>query len=109
MATAGCAFPGDVLSVEVSRAGKEIRIGLRGELDLAVVEEARRALAGAGRDGQRVVVDVSALRFMDLSGLRLLLAAHQRLGDRLTLRGCSGQVHRLCELMGVTERLPLED
>lgn len=109
MAAPSGASPDDVLSVEVTHIGEEIRIRLRGELDLAVIEEARHALAGAEHDGQLVVVDFSELRFMDVSGLRLMLAAHRRLGDRMMLRGCSGQVHRLFELMGAAEQLPLAD
>lgn len=109
MVSPGRASGNDALSVAVIHAGEETRIRLRGELDLAVIDEFRRALAGAEHDGRLVVVDMRGLRFMDVVGLRLLLSAGNRLGDRLTLRGCSGQVQRLFELMGAAERFRLVD
>lgn len=101
--------PNDVFSAEVKHDAQETHVALRGELDLTGIERAQRALLSPDHDGQPVVVDFHELRFMDLSGLRLLLAARQRLGERLTLRGCSAQVHRLFELTATAEQLPIVD
>jgi anti-sigma B factor antagonist len=49
---------------------------LYGELDLATIPHLEQQLELA-RDHDRLVIDLSALRFMDCSGLRVLLAATQ--------------------------------
>lgn len=103
------ASPSDTFRAEVIADAQETRVALRGELDLAVVGEADDALRRAERDGQSVVVDFRDLVFMDLAGLRLMLVVHERLGQRLTLHGCSEPVHRLFELTETAERLPFVD
>ncbi len=109
MATSREAPPGDAFRVELIDDGDCTRVALYGELDLAAVDEADRALRRAESDTRSVVVDFRRLEFMDLAGLHLLLSAHERLGHRLTLRGCSEQVHRLFELTDTAASLPLVD
>lgn len=79
----------------------------RGELDLTVERVAHRALlrAEAGGDGP-VVLDLSDLRFADLAGMRLLIEAHERLGERLAIVPASRGVMRFLELTGAVARLP---
>jgi anti-sigma B factor antagonist len=65
------------------RAGGTTIVALAGELDLARSPELEHALAenvepDAGRGGRRLVVDLRAVTFLDLSTLALLLAAHGR-------------------------------
>jgi anti-anti-sigma factor len=64
-------------------------VELIGELDLAGVEQVKLVLRRAERSRMSVVlVDLSGLHFIDLPGLRLLLAADERTrrrGQRLVL------------------------
>jgi anti-anti-sigma factor len=101
------------LEIRTERSGDQLVIALDGELDLDGAErvdrELRRAEAG---DARRIVLDLSALRFIDSTGIRLILFADARSradGDRLALIRGPRAVHRIFELTGVAERLPFEE
>jgi anti-sigma B factor antagonist len=79
---------------------REVKI--EGELDHAVRDQLRTALAG-GAD-RRLLVDLSECEFVDGSGLEIIVWARQRLrrqGQELLLRGAHGQVRRLLSTAGV--------
>lgn len=59
-------------------------VKLSGELDLAGSTALRDALEGF-EEGRRVVVDTTDLRFIDSSGLAVLIATRRRLGNGLVL------------------------
>lgn len=70
-----------------------------GELDLASASWVRDRIARAARNPEReVVVDLSAVSFVDCAGLGALLGAQAQLGSRLTLRAPSVAVLTLLEL-----------
>lgn len=74
---------------------------LGGELDLATGARLREVLDPAIRGTGAVVIDLSGLRFIDSSGLHLLVQAEQQLRDsgrQLVLVRGSGAVHRVFEL-----------
>jgi anti-anti-sigma factor len=90
-----------------SRASDEVRLELRGELDLGVGDEVRRALerAAAEQPG-RIVVDISGLTFMDSTGLGLLVQARENArtaGRQFCLTQPRAQVRRLFEITGVLD------
>jgi len=89
------------LRVQISREGHVPVVTLSGELDLTSVEEVRSIVAAA-LDGEpdRIVFDTSALRFMDSSGIALLLWAAERVPN-VELRDPSMIVQRLIELTGL--------
>ena len=91
---------GEPFSASVSSAGNGARlIVLSGEIDLAVVDELRLLLAADGN----VVVDLSAVTFIDSSGIAALLAAHRRQqtsGHSLWVQGAHGPVSRVLEITG---------
>ena len=81
---------------------------LAGELDLASAPELDRQLRelSATTPG-RVLIDLSALEFMDSTGLSVMISAQRSAaanGHRLSLRPGSTQVQRLFELTGVLAR-----
>ena len=55
-------------------------VALSGELDLRAVGELEAALATAGADA-RVCLDLTALQFIDSSGLATVIRGHQALTD----------------------------
>ncbi len=86
----------------------EGRVVLRGELDLATVPAAERAVAdalGALEPGAPLIVDLSGLRFMDSQGLRLLFTAAVRLpsSSRVVVEGARGQIARVLQIAGVDQ------
>jgi anti-anti-sigma factor len=59
-----------------------------------------------------ILVDLSALQFIDSSGIRVLLDASRRSSvgtDRIRLLRGTGQVERALALCGVRDRLPFVD
>jgi anti-anti-sigma factor len=68
--------PTSELSTEIVHGKDEVRLILRGELDMNGVLETERAVAEAAAGGApRLVIDLAELRFMDLFGARALLRA----------------------------------
>lgn len=106
------AGPTDVL-VRRSWNGRECRIELQGELDIASAPRLVHELEAAeARRPVRIVVDLSGLGFIDSSGLHALLAAQQRAASaahefRLT-RG-PRNVQRLFTLSGTEALLQFVD
>ena len=84
------------------------RVGVRGDLDLftAPLREGEPASLERGRDP--IVVDLSDLSFMDVSGLCPLAGARNRAGARgrqFTIVGCRPAVRKVFELTGLTGML----
>lgn len=82
---------------------------LHGEIDISTASTLEAALvAGERTPAGAIVVDLTRVRFMDSSGLDVLLARRRRLaasGRNLVIQGASGAVLRLLELAGSHELL----
>ena len=82
-----------------------------GEVDLATVGQLEEALDAPLQAGDvNVAVDLTAVTFMDSTGLRTLLAANQSLGEsghRLALIVSGGPVDRLLDISGVGQTLEI--
>jgi anti-sigma B factor antagonist len=84
---------------------------LRGEIDAHSVAVLARHLDPLPGTSVDVVIDLSAVGFVDSSGLRVLVEAHQRAEAekrRLVLSGSSRPVLRLLEISGLMEYLNVE-
>jgi anti-sigma B factor antagonist len=96
--------------VEVATDGDGVRVAPVGELDLGTlpdVEERLDELLSARP--RALVLDLRGLRFIDTSGLRLVLrlqARTRRDGVELALVPGSPRVQRIFEICGVLELLP---
>jgi anti-sigma B factor antagonist len=93
--------------------GERIRVGVEGEMDLAVIGMVDREIERAeATDASKIELDLRGLEFMDASGVRLLLDLKERSesnGHRLRIRGAiAPQVRRVLDLTGVSGLLPLE-
>jgi anti-anti-sigma factor len=65
------------------RAGDDVVLALQGELDLAGVPRLRRAVGVVGAvAGERVVLDLAELAFIDACGIRAIECARDELGER---------------------------
>lgn len=85
--------------------GRSTVVALAGDIDLATAGQARALIGAAmGAPGTTVVVDTTAVAFIDCAGLRGLLAAQARLlaGGRSMRIHPSAAVTRLLELTGTT-------
>jgi len=84
-----------------------VSVTISGEIDIATSRAMGDALA-AGRGPAHLEVDMSAVTFMDASGIGVLLAARQRAvdgGGSLTLRAPSWAVRRVTGILGLDELL----
>ena len=95
-------------------SGDETTVRLSGELDISTAAELERVLGDLSvSDGPaRIVMDLRDLRFMDSTGLRLLVTADLRLrreGRELALIPGPESVHRVFRLAMLEERLTFVD
>ncbi len=95
------------------RKGLLHTIAVSGELDVATAEDLERAIRRAeASDALSIIVDLSGLRFIDSTGVRLLHEAHARSradADRLALLRGPAAVQRVLELNGLLDQLPFAD
>lgn len=82
-------------------------VHLVGELDVATAPRARSRLSEVLNLGcGSVAVDLSALEFIDASGIRILREAHKvarQQGRDLLLVGVAPRIQRLLEILGLSE------
>jgi len=99
-----------MLTVRTVSEGEDRVIRLDGELDLANAGALEEVLDEAfANDASRIVVDMSALTFIDSTGIALLVTALGRDSDAGRLRFVLSEapaVARVLKLTGVEERLP---
>jgi anti-sigma B factor antagonist len=101
----------NTLSLETREEGEQVRIALAGELDLSSAltfdEEIRRA---EERRPVTLVIDLTDLKFLDSTGLRLIMSAQARAhkcGRQLRIVEGGEAVKRIFKLAGVNRRLDI--
>jgi anti-anti-sigma factor len=98
------------LAEEAGSDGERV-IRVRGELDIESAPDLERVLLRSRPPGQRVVLDLSALKFMDSTGLRVLVCARTVAGEgrwELFLRDVPPTIARLFDMTGLRDALPAE-
>jgi anti-sigma B factor antagonist len=88
--------------------GEQI-VRVEGELDIATAPDLERVLLSPRARGQRVVIDLAGLRFMDSTGLRVLLRAQAAAKDgrwEVYVRNVPPNITRLFTIAGVQDALP---
>src|SRR3954451_1288080 len=84
------------------RVDRDCVVWLSGELDMAAAPEFVATAVGA-LDGQReLVLDMSALRFLDSTGIRAIVETARRTDRGVVLRSPRRNVLRVIEITGVT-------
>jgi anti-sigma B factor antagonist len=66
------------LAIDVRREEGATLLVLRGDLDLATAPELREALVEVIGDGERIVIDMEAVDFLDSAGLGILVGGLKR-------------------------------
>jgi stage II sporulation protein AA (anti-sigma F factor antagonist) len=101
------------LTIRSSRQQDEHVVALYGELDLGAVDAVQDEMRRIEQtDVGRIIVDLSALEFMDSTGLRTMLQIYSRSradGDRVVFLRGGPVVQRLFEITGTEGRLPFLD
>lgn len=100
-------------SVEERNEGTAWIFAASGELDLRTSPELGQRLARVWAAGaELVILDLRQIEFMDSTGLRVILSAHQRAqetGRRFALVRGTDQVERVLTLTGVRDLLTVVD
>jgi anti-anti-sigma factor len=78
-----------------------------GEIDFVTAPQFARALAAALRKADRLIVDLAGLRYMDGSGVRVLLDAAERGEKRFVLVESTPTVHRVLDILRVGDVLTI--
>lgn len=101
-----------ILDVETHPGDGLVRVVLRGELDLSTVEKVEDALDAAHSGEKLLVLDLSALTFLDSTGLRLMVTVDQRArkdGRRLVIVKGPETVQRVFSITKLDEALEMVD
>jgi anti-sigma B factor antagonist len=97
------------LHIDVVREADRVVIALDGELDMASAPLLQSAFEDAHlASPEMIVLDLRRLRFVDSTGLRIILAARNRCRDRgqqLAVTRGSEQVERLLAVTGMSQHL----
>jgi anti-sigma B factor antagonist len=100
-------------SVDQRNQGNAAVVSVTGELDLRTSPQLEERLNHAFDAGaELVILDLRQIEFMDSTGLRVVLSAHQRAheaGRRFALVRGADQVERVLTLTGVRDLLTVVD
>jgi anti-anti-sigma factor len=103
-----------LLTLTTSQEQEAVRVALAGELDLSSAltfdEQLRRIEEESNVD--TLVLDMEELKFMDSTGLRLIVSAHQRAvraGRRLAIVHARKPIRRIFRLTGMLDRLDVTE
>ena len=98
--------------VSVVRSGREARVRLTGELDVATAPELEAALEGLIEPDppELVIVEAADLSFADVVGLGILIETNERLAPegRLRLHEPARQIVRVLDLLDQHELIVLD-
>ncbi len=99
------------LAVVVTDDGRQVVAHVTGDIDMATCGRLRDAIEPHLGPGQRVVLELSGVTFMDSSCLSVLEQARTRLtedGGSLVLRNPSNATHRLLSVAGMAKLFAIE-
>lgn len=101
----------DQLRVSVSGGDAYTVVALAGESDVYTYDQLRSALEAVATKGvPLLIVDLSALEFMDSTGVQVLLDIRVMMNDRggkLALAGPQNTVARVLNLVGADQLIPV--
>jgi anti-sigma B factor antagonist len=103
----------DDLDVSTTRQGPCAVVSIGGEIDPGTAGELSDAALTAMQEiGPSLVLDLSGVTFMDSTGLKVLLAVHQRArlaGGRLVLAAPTRSVRRVVDITGLDDTFEVRD
>jgi anti-anti-sigma factor len=99
--------PPPKLTLRSHRDGDVITLMFEGELDISTIEDVRpQVIALLDANPNHVVVDMPTVRFMDSSGLALLLEIRKQVSS-IELRRPTDVIRQVIERTGLASALPV--
>lgn len=98
------------LRLSSERRGGSLIIAIGGELDIVTSRQLDEHLTRDHRNDRRVVLDLSAVEFMDTSSLAVIVGHWKRLesmGGTLALAGARYRYTKTLWITGLADRLPM--
>ena len=102
--------PNQVLQVRIEDTSSVRSVRLRGEADLTSPAVFHQSLTLIIGDHRPIVVDFSQLKYLDMSGVRVLEEVHRKRtqrGQPIALLGSAPIVHTLLATVHVNQRIPV--
>lgn len=101
------------MELQFEREGKRLTVRLFGELDHHYAEQARAEVEQhiLQELTRELVIDVSGLRFMDSSGIGMVLGRYrtmQALGGSMRITGAEGTVDKLLRMAGIDKLMKIQ-
>lgn len=100
------------LRLSSERRGDSLVVEIGGELDIVTSRQLDEHLTRGRREHHRIVLDLSAVEFMDTSSLAVIVGHWKRLqaaGGTLVLAGARYRYTKTLWITGLADRLPLYD
>jgi len=98
------------LDIDLVQRGSTATVSLRGAADLFTAPVLRDRIVEAAASGAtRLDVDLTGLRFIDSSGLAVLVEAHRTFVGAVSAWGASGLVLRVLEVAATAPPLSADD
>ena len=98
----------DDLKLSTTKDGTTATVAAAGEIDISNVGDLRREVTGAAEGSDRVRLDLTAVEFIDSTGLGCLLELRSTLRSRdvmLEIAAGDGPVRQAVEITGLGELL----
>jgi anti-anti-sigma factor len=102
----------DTFTVNITSEGDVTVLELVGEFDLGGLSTFNEALAAVDPSAAQVVIDLSALTFVDSTGLGCFARSHNELearGAKLVLRAPSKAVRRILDVLDLGQSMEIID
>jgi anti-sigma B factor antagonist len=103
---------GDDGCCSVHQARGHVLARARGEIDLANAPALAATLEAAAASSQQIVVDLSAVTFLDSSGLSALVRAFDQVrahDGQMAVVGPVGMVHQTLQISGLDRLFPVRE
>lgn len=95
------------VSIDVQESDRKVRVKLKGEIDAYTAPKVRNVLLPpAEKHGIKIIIDLSAVTYMDSTGLGVFVGLFKKLRENdghLSLEGMSERLHRLFDITGLAE------
>ena len=100
------------LQLSSERRGDSLVVAVGGELDIVTSRQLDEHLTRARREHRKIILDLTAVDFMDTSSLAVIVGHWKRLeaaGGTLVLAGARYRYTKTLWITGLADRLPLFD